>query len=68
MHFLQKPRIVNCVSENHKPSYHLDVSYAFSSSTDVPVRRVERTNLGQVKRAQETEENMDGGNLTRYRG
>ena len=36
--------------------------------TDVPVRRVDRINLRQVKRAQGSEENMNGGNNTRYRG
>ena len=31
----------------------LDHGYLFISSTDAPVRRVERIKLGQVKRAQE---------------
>ena len=37
--------------------------------TDAPVWRVECIKLGQVKRAQgRPEKNMDGGNMTRYRG
>ena len=35
--------------------------------TDAPVRRVRRIKLGQVKSAGETEENMYGGDTTRYR-
>ena len=36
--------------------------------TDAPVRRVKLIKLGQVKRAQGDQKNMDGGNTTRYRG
>jgi len=37
--------------------------------TDAPARRVEHIKLGQVKRAQgRAEENMDGGDMTRYKG
>jgi len=34
---------------------------------DTPVRRVEHIKLGQVS-AGETEENIDGGDTTRYKG
>jgi len=37
--------------------------------TDTPVQRVKFINLGQVKKNEgKTEENMDGGDTTKYRG
>ena len=42
-------------------------AFSCRKPTDESVRRVERIKLGQVKSAGETEENMYGGDTTRYR-
>jgi len=59
---------VASIEEKIRENYLRCFGHVPCRPTDALVRRVELIKLGQVKRAQGDQKNMDGGNTTGYRG